>query len=60
MGFKALCILSYDDKALQCAVCILQGLEREYDRLLSEHDALQKKLSRMGGQPYSAADKKSA
>jgi len=40
---------------------ILQGLEREYDRLLAEHDGLQRKLARLGGggQQF-AADKKSA
>lgn len=38
-----------------------QGLEREYDRLLAEHDGLQRKLARLGGggQQF-AADKKSA
>lgn len=42
---------------------ILQGLEREYDRLLAEHDGLQRKVARLGGggggQQF-AADKKSA
>lgn len=46
--------------AAAVSISVVQGLEREYDRLLAEHDALQKKLLRMGGQPYSAGDKKSA
>lgn len=37
----------------------LQGLEREYDRLLAENDNLKRRLARVDGQ-FSAGDKKSA
>jgi hypothetical protein len=38
---------------------VLQGLEREYDRLLAENDGLKRRLARFDA-GFSAADKKSA
>jgi F0F1-type ATP synthase membrane subunit b/b' len=35
-----------------------KGLEREYDRLLAEHDALQRSVARGGGGGYAGAGKK--
>ena len=35
-----------------------KGLEREYDRLLSEHDVLQRRLAQLEGNGSSAGDKK--
>jgi hypothetical protein len=47
-----------DDK-LGVVALALQGLEREYDRLLSENDGLKRRLARFDV-GFSAADKKSA
>jgi hypothetical protein len=35
-----------------------KGLEREYDRLLAEHDALQRNMARGGGGGYAGGGKK--